>query len=56
MKLLHQHRPKTTLREPENNKEHYDSDISDSILDSSSDSAWLSKENKIIKVKLSNTK
>ena len=42
MKLLtqHTHTPKTTLTEPENNKEHYNSDISNSILDSSSDSEW----------------
>ena len=51
-----QPKPKTTLTEPENNKEQYDPDSSDSILDSSSGSECLSKENEIIKVKLSNTK
>ena len=50
------HTSKNTLAEPENNKECYDSDCSDSILDSSSDSEWLSRENKLTEVKLSNTK
>ena len=50
------HTPKIRLAEPENNKEHYDLDSSDSILDSFSDSEWLSRGNKINEVELSNTK
>ena len=38
MKLLTQHTPKITLAEPKNDTQHYDSDSSNSILDSSLDS------------------
>ena len=38
------------LTESENNKEHYNSDSSYNILDSSLDSEWLSKEKKLSKV------
>ena len=39
-----------TPSEPEINKEHCDSDSSDSILNSSLDLEWLSRENKSIEV------
>ena len=44
------------ISEPKDSKEHHKSDSSDSILDSSLDSEWLSWTDEIIEVKLSNIK
>ena len=50
------HTSENTKSEPEYIKDPHDSDNPDSNLDSSSNSEWLSKADKIIEVKLSNMK
>ena len=46
----------STPSEPKNSQEHHNLDSSDSMLNSSSYSEWLSQTDEIIEVKLSNTK